>query len=169
MPVKFATRPDRWSNLMAEVTLRVNGRSIVVELDDEDMPLLYALRDELELKNPRFGCGLGQCGACTVHVDGAPVRSCVVPLSAVRHAEITTLEGLGTPEDPHPVQRALIESQAFFCGYCLNGWVMTAVALVRDHPRATEAQLRSAFAGLKCRCGSHLSILRAVRKLTAAV
>ena len=166
MAVKFATRQDRWSNPMAEVTLRINGRSVVVELDDEDTPLLYVLRDELGLKNPRFGCGLGQCGACTVHIDGAPARSCVVPLSAVRHAQITTLEGLGTPENPHPVQQALIESQAFFCGYCLNGWVMTAVALVRDHPRATEAQLRSAFADLKCRCGSHLSILRAVRRLT---
>lgn len=151
---------------MTEVQLRVNGRSIVVAVDDADTPLLYVLRDELELKNPRFGCGLGQCGACTVHVDGAPARSCVLPVSAARHAEITTLEGLGTPENPHPVQQALIEAQAFFCGYCLNGWVMTAVALVRDHPHATEAQLRKAFAGLKCRCGSHLAILRAIRRLT---
>lgn len=151
---------------MTEVPIRVNGKSAVVAVDDEDTPLLYVLRDELGLKNPRFGCGLGQCGACTVHIDGVPSRSCVVPISAVRHANITTLEGLGTPEYPHPVQRALIDEQAFFCGYCLNGWVMTAVALVRDHPRATEAQLRRAFAGLKCRCGSHLSILRAVRRLT---
>lgn len=169
MPVKFATRPDCWSNLMAEVTLRVNGKSVVIELDDEDTPLLYVLRAELGLKNPRFGCGLGQCGACTVHIDGAPARSCVVPLSAVRHAQITTLEGLGTPEKPHPVQQALIDEQAFFCGFCLNGWVMTAVALVRDHPRATDAQWGSAFADLKCRCGSHLSILRAVRRLTRSV
>lgn len=153
---------------MAEVQLRVNGKSVVVAVDDEDTPLLYVLRDELELKNPRFGCGLGQCGACTVHVDGSPARSCVLPVAAVRRADITTLEGLGTPESPHPVQRALIETQAFFCGYCLNGWVMTAVAFVRDHPRATEAQVRAAFAGLKCRCGSHLSILRAVRQLTEA-
>ena len=169
MPVKFATRPDCWSNLMAEVTLRVNGKSVVVELDDEDTPLLYVLRGELGLKNPRFGCGLGQCGACTVHIDGAPARSCVVPLAAVRRAQITTLEGLGTPEHPHPVQQALIDEQAFFCGYCINGWVMTAVALLRDQPRATETQVRSAFADLKCRCGSHLSILRAVRRLTQAV
>ncbi len=166
MPVKFATRQDRWSNPMAAVTLRVNARSFVVELDDEDTPLLYVLRGELGFKNPRFGCGLGQCGACTVHIDGAPARSCIVPLAAVRHAQITTLEGLGTPENPHPVQQALIDEQAFFCGYCLNGWVMTAAALVRNQPRATEAQLRSAFAGLKCRCGSHLSILRAIRRLT---
>ncbi|MGH8302233.1 MAG: (2Fe-2S)-binding protein, partial [Steroidobacteraceae bacterium] len=113
---------------MMEVPLRVNGRSVVIAADDEHMPLLYALREELELKNPRFGCGLGQCGACTVLIDGAPARSCVLPLSAVRNAEITTLEGLGTPGNPHPVQQALIDEQAFFCGYCLNGWVMTAVA-----------------------------------------
>ena len=151
---------------MTQVPLRVNGRSVVVAVDDEDTPLLYVLRDELELKNPRFGCGLGQCGACTVHVGGAAVRSCALPISAVRHAQITTLEGLGTPGNPHPVQQALIDEQAFFCGYCLNGWVMTAVAFVRDHPHATEAQWRGAFADLKCRCGSHLSILRAVVRLT---
>lgn len=153
---------------MTEMPLRINGKSVVIAIDDEATPLLYVLRDELELKNPRFGCGLGQCGACTVHIDGAPVRSCTSPVSAARGVEITTLEGLGTPEHPHPVQQALMEAQAFFCGYCLNGWVMTAVAFVRDHPRATEAQLRQAFTGLKCRCGSHLSILRAVRRLTAA-
>lgn len=151
---------------MSELPLRVNGRAVVVTVDDPNTPLLYVLRDELELKNPHFGCGLGQCGACTVLLDGTPARSCVVPISAVRHAEITTLEGLGTPERPHPVQQALIDEQAFFCGYCMNGWVMTAVALVRDHPHATESQTRSAFADLKCRCGSHLSILRAVRRLT---
>jgi len=154
---------------MAEMSLRVNGRAVVVTVDDENTPLLYVLRDQLELKNPRFGCGLAQCGACTVHVDGAPRRSCVVPVSAVRDAEITTLEGLGTPDRPHPVQQAFIDEQAFFCGYCLNGWVMTAVALVRQHPRATEAQIRAAFAGLICRCGSHMAILRAVRRLTAGL
>lgn len=153
---------------MPELPLRVNGRSVVVELDDQDTPLLYVLRDELGLRNPRFGCGLGQCGACTVLVDGVPVRSCVLPVANVRHAQITTLEGLGTPADPHPVQQALIDEQAFFCGYCLNGWVMTAVALLRDHPHPTEEQLLAAFAGVKCRCGSHLAILRAVRRLTGA-
>lgn len=153
---------------MPELPLRVNGRSVVVELDDEDTPLLYVLRDELGLRNPRFGCGLGQCGACTVLLDGVPVRSCVLPVANVRHAQITTLEGLGTPADPHPVQQALIDEQAFFCGYCLNGWVMTAVALLRDHPHPTEEQLLRAFAGVKCRCGSHLAILRAVRRLTGA-
>ncbi len=153
---------------MGETILHVNGRSVVVTVEDPDTPLLYVLRDELELSNPRFGCGLAQCGACTVQVDGAPRRSCILPLSAVGNAQITTLEGLGTPERPHPVQQALIEAQAFFCGYCLNGWVMTAAALVERHPRATEAQIRRAFAGLKCRCGSHMSILRAVRRLTGA-
>lgn len=153
---------------MGETRLRVNGRSVVVTVEDPDTPLLYVLRDELGLSNPRFGCGLGQCGACTVQVDGAPARSCVLPISAVHDAQITTLEGLGTPERPHPVQQALIEAQAFFCGYCLNGWVMTAAALIERHPRATEAQIRRAFAGLKCRCGSHMSILRAVRRLTGA-
>ncbi len=151
---------------MAKVPLRVNGKSVVVAVDDDETPLLYVLRDELELKNPRFGCGLGQCGACTVLVNRAPRRSCVLPISAVADAEVTTLEGLGAPGRPHPVQQALIDEQAFFCGYCLNGWVMTAAAFVEQHPRATEAQWRNAFAGLKCRCGSHMSILRAVRRLT---
>lgn len=153
---------------MGETRLRVNGRSVAVTVEDPDTPLLYVLRDELGLSNPRFGCGLGQCGACTVLIDGAPARSCAVPIAAVHEARITTLEGLGTPERPHRVQQALIEAQAFFCGYCLNGWVMTAAALLERQPHATEAQIRRAFAGLKCRCGSHMSILRAVKRLTGA-
>jgi nicotinate dehydrogenase subunit A len=148
------------------VSLRVNDHAFTVEVDDPGTPLLYVLRDELKLNNPHFGCGLGQCGACMVLVDGAPRRSCVLPISAVGDSAITTLEGLGTPQNPHPVQQAFIDEQAFFCGYCLNGWVMTAAAFVKRHPRATDAQLRESFTGLKCRCGSHMSILRAVKRLT---
>ena len=124
------------------------------------------LRNHLGLAGTRFGCGLEQCGACMVLVNGTPARSCVLPISRVGDSKITTLDGLGTPDMPHPVQQAFIDEQAFFCGYCLNGWVMTAAALVKKHPRATDAQIRDAFAGLKCRCGSHMSILRAVKRLT---
>jgi nicotinate dehydrogenase subunit A len=152
---------------MAEkIILHVNGQSLAVAVDDPNTPLLYVLRDELKLNNPHFGCGLAQCGACMVLVGGTPTRSCVLPISRVGDSKITTLEGLGTAEKPHPVQQAFIDEQAFFCGYCLNGWVMTAAALVKRHPRATDAQIREAFAGLKCRCGSHMSILRAVKRLT---
>jgi nicotinate dehydrogenase subunit A len=152
--------------MVEKITLHVDGKLRTVNLDDADTPLLYVLRDELELNNPHFGCGLAQCGACMVLVNGTPTRSCVLPISRVGDAKITTLDGLGTPEKPHPVQQAFIDEQAFFCGYCLNGWVMTAAALVKKHPRATDAQIRKAFAGLKCRCGSHMSILRAVKRLT---
>ena len=152
---------------MAEkISLHVNGKSLAVTVDDPDTPLLYVLRDELKLNNPRFGCGLAQCGACMVLVGGTPARSCALPASRAGNSKITTLEGLGTAEKPHPVQQAFIDEQAFFCGYCLNGWVLTAAALVKKHPRATDAQIREAFAGLKCRCGAHMSILRAVKRLT---
>jgi aerobic-type carbon monoxide dehydrogenase small subunit (CoxS/CutS family) len=151
-----------------QIAFSVNGTRRHVEVDDPATPLLYVLRDELGMNNPHFGCGLAQCGACTVHVGGEPRRSCSLPVSAVHDADIVTLEGLGTPEHPHPVQQALIEEQAFFCGYCMNGWVMTAVALVRDQPNATEAQIREAFGDLKCRCASHMSIIRAVKRLTGA-
>jgi nicotinate dehydrogenase subunit A len=152
--------------MVKKISLHVDGKTRTVDVDDADTPLLYVLRDELELNNPRFGCGLAQCGACMVLVNGAPTFSCVLPISRVGDSTITTLNGLSTPEKPHPVQQAFIDEQAFFCGYCLNGWVMTAAALVKKHPRATDAQIREAFAGLKCRCGSHLSILRAVKRLT---
>jgi nicotinate dehydrogenase subunit A len=152
--------------MVKKISLHVDGKTRTVDVDDADTPLLYVLRDELELNNPRFGCGLAQCGACMVLVNGAPTFSCVLPISRVGDSTITTLNGLSTPEKPHPVQQAFIDEQAFFCGYCLNGWVMTAAALVKKHPRATDAQIREAFAGLNCRCGSHLSILRAVKRLT---
>ncbi|MFT8243837.1 (2Fe-2S)-binding protein [Roseomonas sp. BN140053] len=150
------------------VKLDVNGTSHRIEVDDPEMPLLYALRDELGMNDPRFGCGLAQCGACTVHVNGTPTRSCVTPISAVEGQPVVTLAGLGTPERPHPIQTAIVEEQALQCGYCINGWVMTAAALLRDKPRATEAEIREGLSGLKCRCGTHLSIIRAVQRVAQA-
>jgi aerobic-type carbon monoxide dehydrogenase small subunit (CoxS/CutS family) len=146
----------------------VDGKPYTLTVDDPDMPLLYALRDELGFNNPHFGCGLAQCGACTVHVDGAPTRSCVLPLSAAAGKQITTLAGLGTPSHPHPLQTAFIEEQATQCGYCLNGWIMTAASLVRDKPHASMAEIQQALSGVKCRCGSHMSIIRAVARVTGA-
>ncbi len=144
-------------------TLNVNGQTHTVEADP-DMPLLYALRNDVGLNNPHFGCGLAQCGACTVHVDGQPTRSCVTPLSAVGNAKITTLAGLGTPEKPHPLQTAYVEEQVPQCGYCINGWLMTAAAFLRDKKKPSEAEIKDALSGLKCRCGTHISILKAVKR-----
>jgi nicotinate dehydrogenase subunit A len=149
------------------IVLDIDGRQHAIDADP-DMPLLYALRDHLQFDNPRFGCGLGQCGACTVHVDGAPTRSCSLPVSEVGAGKITTLAGIGTPEQPHALQSAFIHEQATQCGYCLNGWIMTAAALLRDKPHATEADIRDGLSGLKCRCGSHLAILRAVMRAAQA-
>ena len=149
------------------VVLDIDGQQHPVDADP-DMPLLYALRDHLQFDNPRFGCGLGQCGACTVHVDGAPTRSCSLPISAVGTAKVITLAGLGTPEHPHVLQSAFIQEQATQCGYCLNGWIMTAAALLREKPHATEADIRDGLSGLKCRCGAHLAILRAVTRAALA-
>ena len=148
---------------MTAIDFTVDGRSVTVTADPAT-PLLYVLRNELQLNNPHFGCGLAQCGACTVHLEGAPVRSCSVPLSSVAGRHVTTLRGLGTPERPHPLQEAYVLEQVPQCGYCVNGWIMTAAAFLRDNPQATESELRAALAGLKCRCGTHLSILRAVRR-----
>jgi len=153
--------------MIEHFVLEIDGTSHAIDAEP-DMPLLYALRDDLGLNNPRFGCGLGQCGACTVHVDGVPVRSCSLPVSAVKGGRITTLAGLGTEAAPHKFQLAFIEEQATQCGYCLNGWMMTAAALLRDKPHASEAELREGLAGLKCRCGSHLSIMRAVVRAARA-
>lgn len=149
------------------IVLDIDGQQHAVDADP-DMPLLYALRDHLQFDNPRFGCGLGQCGACTVHVDGTPTRSCSLPISAVGTARIVTLAGLGTPEHPHVLQSAFIQEQATQCGYCLNGWIMTAAALLRHKPHATEADIRDGLSGLKCRCGAHLAILRAVTRAARA-
>jgi nicotinate dehydrogenase subunit A len=147
-------------------SLNVNGKSHAV-VADPDTPLLYVLRDDLGLNNPHFGCGLAQCGACTVHLDGQPIRSCITPVSTVGNGKITTLAGLGTPEKPHPLQTAYIEEQVPQCGYCIDGWLMTAAAFLRDNKKPTDAQIRSALEGLKCRCGTHVSILRAVKRAAA--
>jgi nicotinate dehydrogenase subunit A len=152
---------------MARASLKVNGRLHVVDADP-DCPLLYVLRDNLALNNPRFGCGLGQCGACTVLVDNRAVRSCMLPVSRAAGKEIVTIEGLGTPARPHPVQRAFIEEQAFQCGYCLNGWVMTAVALLDRNPHPTDNEVRASCESLICRCGSHTRILAAVQRAARA-
>jgi nicotinate dehydrogenase subunit A len=148
---------------MAHLSLKVNGKTLRFDVDP-DCPLLYVLRDNAGLNNPRFGCGLGQCGACTVLVNQVPTRSCVLPVSRAAGKEVITLEGLGTPEHPHPVQAAFIEEQAFQCGYCLNGWVMSAKSLLDRHPHPTEEQIKTAFEGLVCRCGSHAQIAAAVRR-----
>jgi nicotinate dehydrogenase subunit A len=144
-------------------TLNVNGTTHSIDADP-DMPLLYALRDNIGLNNPHFGCGVAQCGACTVHMDGQPIRSCATTVSSVGDALIVTLSGLGTPEKPHPLQTAYIQEQVPQCGYCVNGWIMTAAAFLKDRKRPTDAEIKDALQGLKCRCGTHVSILKAVRR-----
>jgi len=149
---------------MKLVAFTVNGRPAAISTDDPQMPLLYALRDDLGLHGPRFGCGLGQCGACTVHVDGQAMRSCSVPLAAVAGKKVVTLEGLGTPAKPHPLQRAFIAEQAVQCGYCINGMIMQAAAFLQTALNPTEEQIRAALAENLCRCGTHLRIVRAVKR-----
>jgi len=148
---------------MARITLDVNGKSHTIDADP-DMPLLYALRNDLGLNNPHFGCGLAQCGACTVLVDGQPTRSCTLPVSRGGSADVTTIEGVGSPEKPHPVQAAFIAEQAAQCGYCTNGMVMTSVALLTRKPDASLDDAKAALAGNLCRCGTHQRILRAVMR-----
>ena len=143
-------------------TLNIDGKSQVIEADP-DMPLLCALMNDLGKKGPKFGCGLAQCGACTVIQDGVAIRSCVTPVSAVT-GKIKTLDGIGTKENPHPVQKAFIEEEAGQCEYCINGWLMTAVAFLEENPKRTDSEIREHLAGLQCRCGTHMAILRAVRK-----
>jgi len=148
---------------MARITLDVNGSAHTIDADP-DMPLLYALRNDLNLNNPHFGCGLAQCGACTVHIDGKAVRSCVTPLSAVGAGKVVTLAGLGTPEKPHPIQAAYVEEEVPQCGYCINGWIMTAAALLNRNKKPTDAEIKAELTGLKCRCGTHMGIMRAVKR-----
>ena len=146
-------------------TLTVDGKAHTITIDDPDMPLLYALRDNLALKGPRFGCGLAQCGACTVHVDGKAVRSCVTPLSSLKaNQKVVTLEGLGTPQKPHPVQAAFIAEQAVQCGYCINGMIMESAAFLATNKKPTEVQIKQALANNLCRCGTHARIVRAVKR-----
>jgi nicotinate dehydrogenase subunit A len=149
--------------MVERFSLNVNGQEHVVEADP-DMPLLYALRNDLGLNNPKFGCGLAQCGACTVHVDGAAVRSCVTPMSAVGQGKVVTLAGLGTPEKPHPLQAAYVQEQVPQCGYCINGWIMTGAALLNENKKPSDDEIKEALTGLKCRCGTHMSIMRAVKR-----
>jgi nicotinate dehydrogenase subunit A len=147
-------------------SLNVNGTGHTVEADP-DTPLLYVLRDDLGLNNPHFGCGLAQCGACTVHLDGKPTRSCVTPLSEVGDKQVVTLAGLGTPDKPHPLQTAYVQEQVPQCAYCINGWIMTAAAFLRDNKKPSDEQIRTALTRVKCRCGTHMAILRAVKRAAA--
>lgn len=148
---------------MSTITLRVNGRAHTVDVDPTT-PLLYVLSDDLELNGPKFGCGLGQCGACTAIVNGRAIRSCITPVSTVAGADITTLEGLGTIEKPHPLQRAFIDEQAGQCGFCLNGVILTAKAFLDQNPKATEAEIRQALSTVMCRCFVNVRMLRAIQK-----
>ena len=150
--------------MAANLTLRVNGKSQTVRIEDPQMPLLYALRNNLELNGARFGCGLAQCGACTVHVNGKPVRSCKFPVSEAAGKNVLTLEGLGTMQKPHPLQQAFIEEQAVQCGYCINGMIMQAKALLDENKHPSEAQIKQALANNLCRCGTHVRIVRAVKR-----
>ena len=153
---------------MARFRLTVDGKPVALDAEPE-MPLLYALRDDLGMNNPHFGCGLAQCGACTVHLDGEPVRACVMPVSAAAGKKVTTIKGLGTPEKPHPLQAAYVAEGVPQCGYCVNGWIMTAAAILKNNPKASDAELREGLAGLKCRCGTHVSILRAIKRAQGAL
>jgi nicotinate dehydrogenase subunit A len=148
---------------MSEMSLRVNGRAHTVDVDPAT-PLLYVLSDDLALNGPKFGCGLGQCGACTVIVNGRATRSCVTPVQSVGTSEVTTLEGLGTAARPHPLQQAFIDEQAAQCGFCLSGVILSAKALLDQNPRATDAQLQQALSGVLCRCFTHARFMRAIKR-----
>lgn len=149
------------------ISLRVNGKTHSVEVEPET-PLLYILRNDLELNGPKFGCGLGQCGTCTILMDGRAVRSCIISMSMAKGADITTLDGLGTPEKPHPVQKAFIEEQAAQCGYCLNGMIMETTSFLKRNANPTEAEIRDALSQNLCRCGAHVEIIAAVKRAATA-
>jgi nicotinate dehydrogenase subunit A len=151
-----------------KMTLNVNGKPVAITADDPQMPLLYALRDDLGLHGPRFGCGLGQCGACTVLVDGKAMRSCQMPVATMTGKKIVTLEGLGGPGQLHPLQTAFIDEQAVQCGYCINGMIMQAAALLQTNKKPTEQDIKAALAENLCRCGTHLRIVRAIKRVSDA-
>jgi nicotinate dehydrogenase subunit A len=148
---------------MAQIALKVNGKSRVVDIDPTT-PLLYVLRDDLGLNGPKFGCGLSQCGACTVLMDGRTARSCTIPVTAARNRSITTLEGLGSVAHPHFIQRAFIEEQAAQCGYCMNGMVLEAKVLLDKNPHPSDMEIKQALNSNLCRCGSHLRVIRAIQR-----
>ena len=148
---------------MAKISLRVNGRTQIVDVEPE-MPLLYALRNDLQLNGPKIGCGLAQCGSCTVIMDGNAIRSCVTPVSAAQNKPVTTIEGLGNTKKMHKVQQAFVDEQAVQCGYCINGMIMTTKALLDKNPKPTDAQIKESLAGNLCRCGTHIRIMRAVKR-----
>jgi len=148
---------------MAKISLRVNGKAQTVDVEPE-MPLLYALRNDLQLNGPKFGCGLAQCGACTVIMDGNAVRSCVTPVSTAQNKPVTTLEGLGNTKKMHKIQQAFVDEQAVQCGYCINGMIMGAKALLDKNPKPTDSQIKEALSGNLCRCGTHIRIMRAVKR-----
>jgi nicotinate dehydrogenase subunit A len=149
--------------MMASVSLNINGHVHTLNVDPET-PLLYVLSDDLQLRGPKFGCGLGQCGACTVLIRGQAVRSCVMPVGAVKQQEITTLEGLGTPQKPHPIQQAFIDEGAAQCGFCLSGVILTAKALLDENPKASDQQIREAMSNVLCRCFTHTRMMRAIKR-----
>ncbi|MBC3421131.1 MULTISPECIES: (2Fe-2S)-binding protein [unclassified Pseudomonas] len=149
--------------MQEDIALRINGQTVTVAAEP-DTPLLLVLRNDLCLNGPKYGCGLGECGACTVIIDGVAARSCVIPLAGAENREVTTLEGLGNKAAPHPVQQAFIDEQAAQCGYCMNGMIMTAKALLDRIPNPTDEQIRNELSGNLCRCGTHVEILRAVRR-----
>src|SRR5437588_11673171 len=153
---------------MSRITLTVNRLAHTVDVDPQT-PLLYVLSDDLALRGPKFGCGLGQCGACTVIVRGRAIRSCVTPVSTVSGAEITTLEGLGTPEKPHPIQQAFIDEQAAQCGFCLSGVILTAKAFLDANPKASDADIRQAMSTVLCRCFVQTRMLRAIARYAASI
>src|SRR2546425_5626285 len=153
---------------MSAINFTVNGRSHSVDVDPAT-PLLYVLSDDLQLRGPKFGCGLGQCGSCTVIVKGQAVRSCMTPVGAMAGADVTTLEGLGTIEKPHPIQKAFIDEQAMQCGFCINGVIMTAKAFLDRNPKANDAQIQQAMSGVLCRCHAHVRMIRAIQRYAQEV
>jgi len=155
--------------MTTSVAFVLNGKQRTVRVEDPEMPLLYALRNDLGLNGPRFGCGLAQCGSCTVHVDGKAVRSCVFPVGKAAGTKVLTLEGLGAPGKPHPLQKAFIEEQAVQCGYCINGMIMQSAAFLQTNKKPSEAEIKEALAANLCRCGTHARIVRAVKRASESM